>query len=62
MRRMSSAGLRIFEFQLGERGRVQFRWEIFNMTNTPNQGNINFGQIGSTSSRRIIRLGLKLYW
>jgi len=56
-------------FRVGEQWRAQFRWEMFNMTNTPNWGNVNdnlggasFGAITSASSRRIMQLGLKLYW
>ena len=54
-------------FTVGERWRAQFRWEMFNMTNTPNWalpndslGGASFGVITSASSRRIMQLGLKL--
>jgi hypothetical protein len=56
-------------FQVGERWRAQFRWEMFNMTNTPrwalpdqNLGTGTLGTITSASSRRIMQLALKLYW
>jgi hypothetical protein len=56
-------------FRVRERWRAQFRWEMFNMTNTPNWGAPNdavgggsFGVITSASSRRIMQLGMKLYW
>jgi hypothetical protein len=56
-------------FRVGERWRAQFRWEMFNMTNTPNWappndtfGGTSFGVITSASSRRIMQLGLKLYF
>jgi hypothetical protein len=56
-------------FRVGERWRAQFRWEMFNLTNTPNWGAVNeslggtsFGVITTATSRRIMQLGLKLYW
>jgi hypothetical protein len=56
-------------FRLKEQWRAQFRWEMFNMMNTPAWGNpsdvlggTSFGVITSASSRRIMQLGLKLYW
>jgi hypothetical protein len=56
-------------FRVGERWRAQLRWEMFNMTNTPNWGNVNeslggtsFGIITTATSRRIMQLGLKVYW
>ena len=54
-------------FTRGDRWRAQVRWEMFNMTNTPNWalpndtlGGASFGVITSASSRRIMQLGLKL--
>ena len=56
-------------FRVKERWRAQFRWEMFNMTNTPYWGAPNdavggtsLGVISSASSRRIMQAGLKLYW
>ena len=56
-------------FRVAERWRAQFRWEMFNMTNTPKWGNpdealggSSFGEITTATSRRIMQLGLKLYW
>lgn len=56
-------------FRVRERWRVQFRWEMFNMTNTPNWalpndnlGGNAFGVITAANSRRIMQAGLKLYW
>jgi hypothetical protein len=56
-------------FNLSERMHVQFRWEAYNASNTPRWGNPDisfgsgtFGLVTSASSRRIMQLGLKLYW
>ena len=56
-------------FQIRERWRAQFRWELFNMCNTPQFarpadtfGAGNFGIVTSAGGRRIMQLGLKLYW
>jgi hypothetical protein len=57
-------------FPFKERYRVQFRWEMFNATNTPNFNNPdntptdpNFGQITSSARPpRIMQLALKFYW
>jgi hypothetical protein len=56
-------------FLAGDRWRAQLRWEMFNMTNTPKWADPNdvlggaaFGIAGSATSRRIMQLGLKLYW
>jgi len=54
-----------------ERYKVQFRWEMFNATNTPSFGTPDtypsdgpaFGGIfGSYLPPRIMQLALKLYW
>jgi hypothetical protein len=54
-----------------ERYRAQFRWEMFNATNTPSFGTpdtnpsdgVYFGQIfGSNRPPRIMQLALKLFW
>ncbi|MBI3682742.1 MAG: TonB-dependent receptor [Acidobacteria bacterium] len=68
-------GLTDFEFMLaknfrwGERRRAQFRWELFNMFNSPQFqlpaqvfGSAGFGEITEAGGRRIMQLGLKLYW
>ncbi|MBL8294110.1 MAG: TonB-dependent receptor, partial [Bryobacterales bacterium] len=54
---------------IGERKRVEFRAEFFNMTNTPNFGqptadiaNANFGRITSARAARQVQLGLKFYF
>jgi hypothetical protein len=56
-------------FQITERWRAQFRWESFNTFNTPefnlpNQvlGGGGFGVVTGAGSRRIMQMGLKLYW
>jgi hypothetical protein len=58
-------------FSFSERWRAQFRWEMFDMFNSPlfNQpgnslGSASFGQVTSASpwGRRIMQFGLKLYW
>ena len=55
-------------FLFAEKWRAQFRWEMFNMTNTPvwglpatSLGGPNFGIITTASSRRIMQFGLKIY-
>ena len=55
-------------FTIKEHYRAQFRWEAYNTANTPlfgapngGLGNSNFG-ISTATSRRIMQLGLKLYW
>ena len=54
---------------IGERKRLEFRSEFFNLTNTPNFGqpsadisNVNFGRITSARSGRQMQMGLKLYF
>jgi hypothetical protein len=56
-------------FQFNERWRAQFRWESFNTFNTPemdlpNQslGGGGFGLVTGAGSRRIMQMGLKIYW
>jgi len=56
-------------FQINERWRLQYRWESFNTFNTPefdlpNQtlGGGGFGIVTAASGRRIMQMGLKLYW
>jgi hypothetical protein len=56
-------------FRVGEHWRAQFRVEMFNMTNTPqwalpndSLGGGSFGVITAASSRRIMQVGLKIYW
>jgi hypothetical protein len=56
-------------FRIQERLRAQFRWEMFNMTNTPAWNRPeevftagNFGTVIAAGGRRIMQLGLKLYW
>jgi hypothetical protein len=56
-------------FTVRERWRAQFRWETFNTFNTPqfdlpNQtlGGGGFGVVTGAGGRRIMQLGLKLYW
>lgn len=57
------------ETRIGERKRVEFRAEFFNLTNTPNFGqpaadisNASFGKITSARTPRQMQLGLKLYF
>ena len=56
-------------FQFFERYRAQFRWESFNTLNTPEFnlpnntfGGGGFGNVTGAGSRRIMQMGLKLYW
>ena len=56
-------------FQVRENWRAQFRWEMFNFTNTPafdlpaqTVGTGAFGWVTSAGARRIMQLGMKLYW
>ncbi|MBM3814002.1 MAG: hypothetical protein FJW20_20420 [Acidimicrobiia bacterium] len=56
-------------FRVAERWRLQVRWETFNTFNTPefdlpNQtlGGGGFGMVTGAGSRRIMQMGLKLYW
>jgi hypothetical protein len=57
------------EFRLGETGRLQFRWEMFNAFNRANFlppnaaiGNAQAGQISDTEPARIMQLALKFYF
>jgi hypothetical protein len=52
-----------------ERYRAQIRWEAFNAANTPyfdlpqqSAGAGGFGVVTSAGNRRIMQMGLKLYW
>ncbi|MGH9673274.1 MAG: carboxypeptidase regulatory-like domain-containing protein [Bryobacteraceae bacterium] len=56
-------------FQIAERWRAQFRWELFNTFNTPQfarpadtLGAGNFGVVTSAGGRRIMQVSAKLYW
>jgi hypothetical protein len=56
-------------FRVAERWRAQFRWETFNTFNSPefnlpNQslGGGGFGFVTGAGNRRIMQMGLKLYW
>ncbi|MEZ5362499.1 MAG: TonB-dependent receptor [Bryobacterales bacterium] len=56
-------------FTWGEGWRAQFRWEMFNFTNTPqfdlpgqSLGSSGLGQITGAGGRRIMQFGLKIYW
>lgn len=56
-------------FTIAERWRAQFRWESFNTLNTPefnlpngSLGGGGFGLVTGAGSRRIMQLGLKIYW
>jgi len=55
--------------RVGEHWRAQIRWEMFNTFNTPefnlpNQtlGGGGFGLVTGAGGRRIMQMGLKLYW
>ncbi len=67
---VSGADVSLFkDFPFGEKRRVEFRAEFFNVTNTPNFGipglslnNGTFGVIsGQTNSPRQVQFGLKIY-
>ena len=56
-------------FRVKERWRAEFRWEMFDMFNTPDFGPPNdmlggagFGVADSAGNRRIMQFALKLYW
>ena len=56
-------------FQIADRWRLQYRWETFNSFNTPefnlpNQslGGGGLGLVTGAGGRRIMQMGLKLYW
>jgi hypothetical protein len=55
-------------FRVAERWRAQFRWELFNASNTPawgvpaaDLGGGNFG-VSTPGGRRVMQFGLKLYY
>jgi hypothetical protein len=66
---MDVAFLKNFPFY-NDQYRFQFRWEMYNATNTPwfgtpdsNPTDSNFGQItGTQNSPRVMQFALKLYW
>lgn len=56
-------------FSIRERYKAQFRWEMYNSTNTlyfgqpaSSFGAGNFGIVTAASSRRIMQFGLRLHW
>jgi hypothetical protein len=62
-------GKRFYLFGSDERRNLEFRAEMYNISNTPTFGNPNvtadsaqFGQITSASNSRTMQLGLKLYF
>ena len=55
------------QFQLGERGKAQFRWETFNTTNHTNfqlpadtLDKSNAGTITKANASRVMQLGIRL--
>jgi hypothetical protein len=56
-------------FKVRETGRMQLRWEVFNIFNHPNFdppnatfGTARFGQISSAEDARELQFGMKLVW